>query len=210
MSVLHRLKKLTRSIIPKLFQLHFGKRLHLGNNLSCEGFPMIYIATGATISIGNNVTLNSISKGYHVLLHSPVKLMADRANATIEIGDNTRIHGSCLHAWDKICIGQNCLIAANSNIIDSNGHKLSFEAVDNRHNTQDNAKPVIIGNNVWIGTNVLVLPGTCIGDGSVIGAGSVIRGEIPPYCLVAGNPAKIIKHYNTGQEDKQRSISDST
>lgn len=55
------------------------------------------------------------------------------------------------------------------------------------------AKPIKIGNNVWIGGNVCVLPGVTIGDNVVIGAGSVVTKDIPANCLVAGNPGKIIK-----------------
>jgi acetyltransferase-like isoleucine patch superfamily enzyme len=51
----------------------------------------------------------------------------------------------------------------------------------------------IIGNNVWIGDRVLILSGAHIGDGSVIGAGSVVTNNCPPFSIVAGSPAKIIK-----------------
>lgn len=53
--------------------------------------------------------------------------------------------------------------------------------------------PVIIGKNVWIGDKTTILPGVTIGDGVVIGANSVVTKDIPPYCVVGGNPAKILK-----------------
>lgn len=52
----------------------------------------------------------------------------------------------------------------------------------------------IIGNDVWIGANALVLGGVTIGDGSVVAAGSVVTKNIPPYAIVGGVPAKIIKY----------------
>lgn len=55
------------------------------------------------------------------------------------------------------------------------------------------ARPVTIGNDVWIATGVLVLPGVTIGDGSVIGAGSVVAKDIPPYSLAVGNPCRVIR-----------------
>lgn len=58
-------------------------------------------------------------------------------------------------------------------------------------------KPIFIGNDVWIGENALILDGISIGDGAIIGAGSVITKNVPPYAVVAGNPAEI-KSYRFG------------
>ena len=52
---------------------------------------------------------------------------------------------------------------------------------------------VRIGNNVWIGDKATILPGVTIGDGVIIGANSVVTKNIPDYCVVGGNPAKVIK-----------------
>lgn len=54
-------------------------------------------------------------------------------------------------------------------------------------------KSLLIGNDVWIGKNVTVLGGVEIGDGAVIGANSVVRRDVPPYAIVIGNPAQIVK-----------------
>jgi len=55
------------------------------------------------------------------------------------------------------------------------------------------AKPIIIGNNVWITTNVTILPGVTIGDNTVIGAGSVVTKSIPANVFATGNPCVVIK-----------------
>mgnify|MGYP003372504010 CR=1 FL=1 len=55
------------------------------------------------------------------------------------------------------------------------------------------AKPITVGNNVWLGGDVTVLPGVTIGDNSVIGAGSVVTKDIPANCVAAGNPCKKIR-----------------
>ena len=52
--------------------------------------------------------------------------------------------------------------------------------------------PVIIGNNVWIGDKATILPNVSIGNGAIIAANSVVTKDVPEYCIVAGNPAKII------------------
>lgn len=58
------------------------------------------------------------------------------------------------------------------------------------------AKPVTIGENVWIGSRVIILPGITIGEGAVIGAGAVVAKDIPPYAVAGGNPAKVLKYRN--------------
>lgn len=55
------------------------------------------------------------------------------------------------------------------------------------------ARPIIVGNNVWIGANVTVVPGVTIGDNCVIGAGSVVTKDIPDNTVAVGNPCKVIK-----------------
>lgn len=166
-----------------------------GVNLAVNKEPLIQLAEGARITIGDNVTLNSNNNGYHLTMFAPIKLMADRPGAVIEIGDNTRIHGSCLHAYARISIGKRCLIAANTQIFDANGHEPSFDNVSNRINTSDQGRPITIGDDVWIGAHCLILPGVTIGNGSIIAAGSVVRGEVPPMVVVAGNPAQIVKRF---------------
>lgn len=52
---------------------------------------------------------------------------------------------------------------------------------------------VIIGDDVWIGSRVTILPGVTIGEGSVIGASAVVTKDVPPYAVVAGNPARVVK-----------------
>lgn len=55
-------------------------------------------------------------------------------------------------------------------------------------------RPVVIGNDVWIGANVVILPGTRIADGAILAAGAVITKDVPPYAVVGGVPARIIKY----------------
>ena len=173
----------------------YRRRLVFRGAVTVNKMPLIEVHGKSKIVIGKNVRLNSRNKSYHINMHSPVKLMADRPGALIEIGDNTRIHGTCIHAYNKIIIGKNCLIAANTQIFDGSGHDLSFDNVDNRINTTGGAEEVIIEDSVWIGANCIIMPGVRIGKGSVIAAGSVVIKDVPPLSIAGGNPAKVIKNY---------------
>ena len=178
------------------FRVNNHRGIVSGDDLKVRGKPIINIKDGGKLLIGKNVTLNSSNANYHVNMFAPVKLFIDRTGASIEIGANTRIHGSCIHAQESIWIGKNCLIASNCQVFDSNGHELSFGDVSNRINTISTPKKIIINDNVWIGINSIILPGAIIGEGCVIAAGSVVKGEIPPFTLAGGNPIKIIKRFD--------------
>jgi acetyltransferase-like isoleucine patch superfamily enzyme len=171
------------------------KNITIGKGVKINKKPIIDIHRNANLIIGNNVSINSNNIGYHLNMFSVCKLFADEPGAIIDIGDNTRIHGSCIHAVKKIKIGKNCLIAANCQIIDGNGHDLSFSNTKNRINTIGNFKEVNIEDDVWLGTGVIVLPGVTIGKGSIISANSVVHKDVPARVIAGGNPLQIIKRY---------------
>ena len=69
-------------------------------------------------------------------------------------------------------------------------------AADRRPKTVEGevpARPVHVGRNTWIGFDACILPGVTIGDGAIVGARSVVMSDVPPYSVVAGNPARVIK-----------------
>jgi len=176
-----------------LFFCKFDKRKKIGKKVKFRSLPTIVMTNNTSLILGDNVVINSEKRGYFLNMHSSCKFLLDKPGGKIKIGKNTRIHGTCLHAYNSIEIGENCLIAANTQIFDGSGHDLSFENADNRINTSGNNKPIVIENSVWIGANSIILPGITIGYGSVVAAGSVVTKSIPPLTLVGGNPAKIIK-----------------
>ncbi len=79
----------------------------------------------------------------------------------------------------------------NYNVVSTFPFKHRINIDDPRDLFLDN---VVIGNDVWIGANAIILPGVNIGDGAVIGAGTVVTKDVPPYAIVGGNPARVIKY----------------
>lgn len=108
----------------------------------------------------------------------------------IEVGENFYAnHNLIILDANKVKFGDNVFIAPNCGFYTA-GHPLDAER---RNKGLEYAKPIEIGNNVWIGGNVVVLPGVKIGDNAVIGAGSVINKDIPANVVAVGNPCKAIK-----------------
>lgn len=62
------------------------------------------------------------------------------------------------------------------------------------YDSTDIARPVAIGDFVWLGANVTIMPGVTIGEGAVVGGGSVVTGDVPKYAVVGGNPARVLKY----------------
>lgn len=168
-------------------------RIELGKKIRVRSMPVIIQERGTHIAISDRVMLNSSGRLYHGNMLGRVKLYTEGSGAIISIGEDTRIHGSCVHARSAIRIGKRCLIAANTNILDSNGHSTDLHGASGRLDSVDDPRPIEIGDDVWIGMNCVILAGTTIGNGSIIGANSVVRGSIPSDCIAAGNPIAIVK-----------------
>ena len=110
-------------------------------------------------------------------------------SAKLSIGDHTYINRSAsIDCTQEITIGDYCAISDNVQILDSDYHPITYNG-----KTSTMSKPVHIGNHVWIGRSAIILKGVTIGDGAIVGAGSVVTRDVPPGCLVAGNPARVIK-----------------
>ncbi|MBR6241962.1 MAG: sugar O-acetyltransferase [Ruminococcus sp.] len=108
----------------------------------------------------------------------------------IMIGDNFYSnHNLVILDCAEVTFGDNIFIGPNCGFYTA-GHPLDSET---RNKGLEYAKPIKIGNNVWIGGNVCVLPGVTIGDDVVIGAGSVVTRDIPSGCVAVGNPCRPVE-----------------
>jgi acetyltransferase-like isoleucine patch superfamily enzyme len=119
----------------------------------------------------------------------PVELIA-HPGGRIEVGAGTFLnYGVSVSAHESVIIGRDCHIGHYSFIYDNDLHDI----VDKRKLPPSG--PVVLEDRVWLGTRVQVLKGVRIGHDSVIGAGSVVTRDIPPRCIAAGMPAKVIRHF---------------
>jgi acetyltransferase-like isoleucine patch superfamily enzyme len=101
------------------------------------------------------------------------------------IGEGCGFSGTVIGAFSKIELGQNVRCGANTLITDSDWHPQDPRVGP--------AKPIYIGDNVWLGYGAIVMKGVYIGENSVIGAGSIVTRNIPANVIAAGNPCKVIK-----------------
>jgi hypothetical protein len=99
----------------------------------------------------------------------------------------------------EITIGDSCMMAHGAYITDADWHGLY-----DRSDSAVAVAPVRLGNNVWIGDSAIVCKGVTIGDHSVVGAGSVVTRDVPPYTVVAGNPASFVKELDPALPMKTR------
>mgnify|MGYP000937122675 FL=1 len=110
-------------------------------------------------------------------------------NAVLTLGKGYINSNSVIACANNITIEDGATIARGVYIYDSD-----FHSVLNKNGEIINSSaPIHIGKHVWIGVDSIILKGVNIGEGVVIGAGSLVNKDIPPHCMAAGNPAKIIK-----------------
>jgi acetyltransferase-like isoleucine patch superfamily enzyme len=121
----------------------------------------------------------------HIVISDPQNIEFDVDNL-----DNFQGFGNYFQSFGgKIYIGKGALIAPNVGIITTN------HDITNEYEAWYEGKDVVIGKNCWIGMNSMILPGVVLGDNTIVGAGAVVTKSFPEgYSIIAGNPARLIKH----------------
>ena len=128
---------------------------------------------------GKSGCLNMVGYGSYLQVGNGAKL---------KIGDSFINREVKIICNKSITIGDDCIIAMGTVIRDNDGGNHQIFAPG-----YENAKPIIIGNHVWLGENVMILKGVTIGEGAIVAASSLVLKDVPPHTLVAGSPAKVIK-----------------
>jgi len=156
------------------------------------GIPIIQKHRNSVMRFGSGFSLRSSPYSNPLGINHPVILSTFQAGAVLEIGDNFGMTGGSICAAERIIIGNNVAVGANTTIADTDFHPLTPEL---RYIDPQAAKtaPVIIEDNVFVGMNCLILKGVRIGKNSVIGAGSVVTKDVPPNVIAVGNPALVIR-----------------
>ena len=110
--------------------------------------------------------------------------------ANVSIGSNCGVnHGVFILGANRIEIGSYVILSARCMLLDSGLELSKFSAAEFPSHTSSFIK---IEDGVWIGAGAIILPGVTIGKKSVVGAGSVVTRNVPPFTVVAGNPARPI------------------
>jgi acetyltransferase-like isoleucine patch superfamily enzyme len=156
-----------------------GERLRLNN-----GVP--YIEGHLKIRLGDDVSVDSVSS-----------FMAAKVNDEVifEVGDHVFLgHQLTVSVAERVTIGSHVLVSDRVMISDNDGHPLD----PTRRNQgapvdAHTVRPVTIEDGAWIGSRAVILKGVTVGRGAVVAAGAVVTRDVPPYALVAGNPARIVK-----------------
>lgn len=104
------------------------------------------------------------------------------------IGINARLHGE-VSIGDNVMMGPECIVYTSN-------HAFSRTDIPMCRQGFGPQRKVTIGSDVWIGGRVIILPGVTVNDGAIIGAGAVVTKDVPPYAIVGGNPATVIKYRN--------------
>lgn len=160
-----------------------------GDNCYFEGFSQLmgqkYISLGNNLYIGKDVVWE-IRDNFNGQFFSPCMSIGHDSS----FGDGGHI--TCVN---KIQIGNGVRIGRKVFITDNSHGAFDKDQLKMPAHTRPicSKGPVIIEDNVWIGEMSCVMPGVTIGEGTIVAANSVVTKNTPPYCVVAGTPAKIIK-----------------
>lgn len=132
------------------------------------------------VRYGNNVHVQA-----SVVIYSPNKICV--------FGNNVGIGHYCIVNCDVI-IGNNVMLAAHSSLISRDAHRFDIIGQTMFEGPRGDSEKLIIEDDVWIGHGATVLSGVTLAKGSVVAAGSVVTKDVPPYSIVMGVPAKVVKY----------------
>ena len=184
--IINQFDKLATLIRSEWYSLDIAKT---GNNVIFKS--SFYLYGGDRISIGNNVSF-----GMNSVLTAWTSYNGQKMNPHITIGSDCRF-GEYNHitSTNNITIGDGLLTGRWVTISDNSHGESDYSSLKTPPAEREmySKGEIVIGKNVWIGDKATILAGVTIGDGVIVGANSVVTKDIPPYTIVGGIPAKVIK-----------------
>lgn len=156
-----------------------------------QGRPLISVARGAQIVLGDGVGFYSSTRANPLGSFQPCVLRALAPGARLILGPRVGLSGTVLCAGAAIEVGEGTIFGSGAMVIDNDFHAPKGEW-DWAADYQANARPVRIGRGAFVGARAIILKGVTIGDRAVIGAGAVVTQDVPPNSTAAGNPAHLV------------------
>lgn len=164
--------------------------VEIGGESHLVGRPIIRRYPGSTIHLGTGVKIYSKLNSNPLGLARPCVIRTLTSKALIEMGARSGISGGVICAGLSVIIGEDTLIGAGAMVLDNDFHR--FQDGRWRNDFDSNAKPIRIGNGVFVGAQAIILKGVSIGDGATVGAGAIVTRDVSPGVIVAGNPAVVV------------------
>ena len=173
-------------LVGKGASIRYAKYLEAGSDLIVEDYAEINCLSKQKIIFGNRVSIGKFA------IIRPSNSYGGEIGDGLKIGDNSNVGPySYIGCSGYIEIGNNVMISPRVSIYAENH---VFDRTDKTMKEQGVKKQFVkIEDDCWIAANSIILAGVTIGRGSVVAAGSVVSSDVPPYCVVAGVPARIIK-----------------
>jgi acetyltransferase-like isoleucine patch superfamily enzyme len=177
-------------LVGKQVSIRYAAYLQAGKELIIEDYAEINARSTQKIILGNRVTI-----GKYAIIR-PGNLYGGEPGEGLVVGDHSNIGPYCyIGCSGHISIGNNVMISPRVSIYAENH---VFDQIDVTIKSQGVKKEnVVIEDDCWIASNSILLAGVTIGKGSVVAAGSVVTQDVPPYSVVAGVPARVIKNRRT-------------
>lgn len=190
-------------LFPKVDVLKkFASQMEIGNSVMMPGFNLDLrnpVREKKYLKVGDDCMLNC-------------NFVFESENGEVCIGDRVYLGGGTVICRTKIEFGNDIFVAWGGYFYDHDSHSLDYRQrhLDMSRQLEDyrngrniilskdwsvvGSKPIVIRDNVWIGMHCIILKGVTIGEGAIVGAGSVVTKDVEPWTVVAGNPAKTVKH----------------
>jgi len=173
-------------LVGKGASIKYARNLHTGKDLIVEDYAEINCLSSQKIRLGERVSIGKFA------IIRPTNGYGGEIGEGLKIGNNSNIGPySYIGCSGLIEIGNNVMISPRVSIYAENH---VFDRTDITMKEQGVKRQFVkIEDDCWIAANSVILAGVTIGKGSVIAAGSVVTGDIPPYSVAAGVPARVIK-----------------